>query len=99
MKYVAALQRVGLYAGGGILTVVVLLTIAALTPRQWGIASRQAGCEFKVYVSGDMMHTNLFVPVHSDVFDWSQHLDLTRVGKSAAANYRYLQFGWGDRIL
>jgi uncharacterized protein (TIGR02117 family) len=75
-----------------------LLTIAALTPRQWSASSQQPGCKFKVYVSGDQMHTNFFVPVRTDAFDWSQHLDLATIGKQASADYRYLQFGWGDRI-
>jgi uncharacterized protein (TIGR02117 family) len=44
------------------------------------------------------MHTNFFVPVRNNAFDWSQHLNLTTLGKSAPADYRYLQFGWGDRI-
>jgi uncharacterized protein (TIGR02117 family) len=43
------------------------------------------------------MHTNFFVPVHNDAFDWGQHLNLATLGKSKPADYRYLQFGWGDR--
>jgi hypothetical protein len=44
------------------------------------------------------MHTNLIVPVRTAVFDWSKHLDLDSVGGRSAKDYRYLQFGWGDRI-
>ncbi len=90
-------RRIGLYSVCVGLGTVALLTIAALTPRQWHASSQQSGCKFRVYVSGDWMHTNFFVPVRMDGFDWSQHLNLATIGK-ASANYQYLQFGWGDRI-
>ena len=96
-------RRVGLYGVCAGLATIVLLTIAALTPRQWHASSQQADCQFRVYVSGDQMHTNFFVPVRTSAFDWNQHLNLASIDKStidkqAAADYRYLQFGWGDRI-
>ncbi len=98
MKYPVACKLVGLYLGGGILTIAVLLAIAALTPRKWNTASPSGNCEFPVYVSGGVMHTNLIVPVKTPVFDWGKHLNLEEIGHKPASNYRYLQFGWGDRI-
>lgn len=92
-----AWRRVGLYGLYSIVGTIALLTIAAFTPRQW-LTSPQTDCKFRVYVSGDTMHTNFFVPVRNEAFDWSQHLDLATLGKSTSADYRYLQFGWGDRI-
>lgn len=94
----AVLQRVGFYGMCVGLGTLALLTIAALTPRQWHVSPQQADCKFRVYVSGDLMHTNFFVPVRTEAFDWSQHLDLAAIGKQVPADYRYLQFGWGDRI-
>lgn len=94
----AVLRRVGFYGVCVGLGILALLTIAALTPRQWHASSQQADCKFRVYVSGDLTHTNFFVPVRTDAFDWSQHLNLATIGKQAPADYRYLQFGWGDRI-
>ena len=96
------MRRIGFYGLCMGLGSVALLTIAALTPRHWHTSPQQADCQFRVYVSGDQMHTNLFVPVRTDAFDWNQHLNLATIGKStigkAPADYRYLQFGWGDRI-
>jgi uncharacterized protein (TIGR02117 family) len=98
MNYAVVLRRVGLYVSGSILTVLVVLAIAAITPRKWGSLPPQGDCGLKIYVSGDVMHTNLIVPVSSTAFDWRKHLDLDNVGNRSARDYRYLQFGWGDRI-
>lgn len=98
MNYILVLRRVGLYLAGSILSVLAVLVIAALTPRKWGSLPPQGDCTLKVYVSGDVMHTNLIVPVSSAGFDWHNYLDLDKVGNQPADNYRYLQFGWGDRI-
>lgn len=89
--------QIGLYGLCSIAGTFILLAIAALTPRQW-LPAQPSDCKFKIYVSGDMMHTNLFVPVRNDAYDWNQHLNLAALGKSPPATYRYLQFGWGDRI-
>jgi uncharacterized protein (TIGR02117 family) len=43
------------------------------------------------------MHVNVFVPVQTAAFDWNQHLNLARIANAPATDYRYLQFGWGDR--
>lgn len=91
-------RRMGWVLAGGLLLVGGVLTIAALMPRKWGSSATVTDCRFRIYVSGGAMHTNLFVPVETPVFDWRPHLDLNQVGKSPAADYRYLQFGWGDRI-
>lgn len=77
------------------LSITTLLIIAALTPRQWGTSPTRTGCDYPVYISGDGMHTNFWIPVRSPVFDWNQHLGA--VGKQPLTTHRYLQFGWGDR--
>lgn len=98
MRNWIVLRRVGLYFFGSLLTIIFLLAIAALTPRKWGTLPPSGNCDLKVFVSGDMMHTNLIVPVKTVVFDWHKYLDLEEVGDRTPDNYRYLQFGWGDRI-
>ncbi len=85
----------------GILTGGSLLAIAALTPRQWATPQNEP-CNVTIYLSSDGFHTNLFVPVETPVFRWQDHLNLEELSKpgskTAAKDYRYLQFGWGDRI-
>lgn len=91
------MKRIG-YGLCSVLATIALLTIAALTPRQWQASSQSQGSQFSVYVSGDALHTNFFVPVRTPAFDWNQHLALAEIGQNVPASYRYLQFGWGDRI-
>jgi uncharacterized protein (TIGR02117 family) len=98
MNVKAILRRVVWFLVISILGVLVLVAIAVLTPRKWGTLPPSGNCNFKVYISGGVMHTNLIVPVQTPVYDWRKHLDLEQVGTSSAASYRYLQFGWGDRI-
>lgn len=98
MGYPAILKRIVLYTVSGTLTLIAALTIAALTPRKWGELPTSGTCNLKIYISGDLMHVNLFVPVRTAVFDWGKRLALEEIGGSSAQHYRYLQFGWGDRI-
>jgi uncharacterized protein (TIGR02117 family) len=97
MQYTAFLKRMGLIFASGFLSVLVLLAIAALTPRRWN-ASPEGDCDYRIYVSGGTMHTNLVVPVQTPTFDWNKHLDLQAIGGNGSEKYQYLQFGWGDRI-
>jgi uncharacterized protein (TIGR02117 family) len=98
MKFAAVLRKVGIYLSCGISVMLVLLAIAALTPRKWGALPPSGDCNYKIYVSGGAMHTNLIIPVRNSIFDWSQHLNLEDIGGKPSEKYRYLQFGWGDRI-
>jgi uncharacterized protein (TIGR02117 family) len=88
-----AIAVVGLVlAGGG-----SILAIAAVTPRKWSFPANYP-CQYKVYVSSDGFHTNFFVPVETPVFNWRTQFDLDQVALRPSRDYRYLQFGWGDRI-
>lgn len=98
MKGWRSLKRKAIYTTATIAATVALLTIAALTPRQWGRLPVSGDCRFTVYVSGGAMHTNLIIPIKNEIFDWHQHLPLQQVGISPGERYRYLQFGWGDQI-
>ncbi|MBD2022500.1 DUF2459 domain-containing protein [Leptolyngbya sp. FACHB-36] len=92
------LRAVLKWVAGGVLAIGAVLTIAALTPRQWGSLPRSGNCEHVIYVSSDGFHVNLFVPVRTAAFDWSQRLNLNELRDRAPQSpYRYLQFGWGDR--
>lgn len=74
-----------------------LLAIAALTPRKWSFVAEQ-NCEFTIYLASDGFHTNFFVPVQTPAFNWGNRLNLAEIANQSKLNYRYLQFGWGDRI-
>jgi uncharacterized protein (TIGR02117 family) len=78
---------------GGVGVLAITLTIAAHTPRQWGVQPSN-DCEYTIYVIGDHMHINLIVPVQTPIFDWHPILNL----KPSPQPPAYLLFGWGDRI-
>jgi uncharacterized protein (TIGR02117 family) len=87
------------YCLGTVLTIPVLLGLGYVIPTRLG-RSPQASCASdneRIYVVGDITHTNIIVPVRNDVFDWGAHLNLQSVGSDAEANYQYLAFGWGER--
>lgn len=95
LKKIAQTVLVGTIATSALL---MLLTIAAFTPRKWGgNATPEADCNFTVYVTGDHFHTNLIVPVKTAVFDWSNRVELGAL-RGEVIQAQYLQFGWGDRI-
>lgn len=84
------------YVATGLVTVSVLLALAAVTPRRWGKLAPSENCQFTVYVTGDKLHTNFIVPAQNPFVDWQQLINLTP--EQPDRQYTYLQFGWGDRI-
>jgi uncharacterized protein (TIGR02117 family) len=91
------LRRAMVYIAVGSAGLVTVLAIAAFTPRKWSFPADYA-CEITVYISSDGFHTNFFVPVETSVFNWRQYLNLDQIAHRPSQDYRYLQFGWGDRI-
>jgi uncharacterized protein (TIGR02117 family) len=88
-----------LWTGASLVTIVLTLGVAALTPRRWS-RSIPEPCAVTIYLSGDWLHTNIIVPVKTEQFDWQQILTLTEIGhggKNSGHNYQYLAFGLGDR--
>lgn len=73
-----------------------LLAIAAFTPRRWSFPADYP-CQYKVYISSDGFHTNFFIPVETAIFNWRTQFNLDQIANRSSQNYRYLQFGWGDR--
>ncbi|UIE39375.1 DUF2459 domain-containing protein [Leptodesmis sichuanensis] len=91
-----AMSKICLGLVGGVVAGGALLAIAAVTPRKW-FFSQTEPCEFTIYLTSDGFHTNFIVPVETAAYRWQEHLNLEAIGKTPAASYRYLQFGWGDR--
>ncbi len=74
----------------------VLAAIGYLMPRKWGESSQKT-CTVTVQVVKQGIHTEIIVPVKNQYFNWSQYLPLTKIGRDADHEYKYLSFGWGDR--
>lgn len=64
------------------------------TPRQWQQQIPAEPCAIRLYLSSNRIHTNLLLPVRTEVFDWSAYLPKDAAG--TAGDARYLSFGWGD---
>jgi uncharacterized protein (TIGR02117 family) len=73
------------------------LILGYLTPRQWSHVPSQP-CVLNIYVGGNNVHTNIIVPVKTAEFDWSNQLNLAEIGHQGSNDYRFLSFGWGDRL-
>ena len=93
MRYAKLLGKGAAYVALGGAAVIALLAIAALTPRRWSFPENPS-CD----LTSDGFHTNFIVPVETPVFNWRQHLDLDKIANIPSQNYRFLQFGWGDRV-
>ncbi len=80
-----------------ILGATVTLTIGYLTPRQWGQVPSKS-CALTIYVEGDNFHTHLIVPVKNYEFEEINQLNLGGTDHQENNDYRFLSFGWGDRV-
>ncbi|MDX2227988.1 MAG: TIGR02117 family protein [Leptolyngbyaceae cyanobacterium bins.349] len=97
MKIKVWCKRAIAYTTVSIAGLAALLAIAAVTPRKWSFPANSA-CEFPIYISSDGFHTNFFIPVETTAFNWRQQFNLDQIANRSSQAYRYLQFGWGDRI-
>ncbi|MCS6812691.1 MAG: TIGR02117 family protein [Cyanobacteria bacterium] len=89
-------KRIAWYVGIAIVSLVLMLTIGYMTPRQWWIAP-QTDCAVEIGVNSNGFHTNLIVPVQTNQVDWRSRLTLADIGDGSIQDYQYLSIGWGDR--
>jgi len=92
------LKQLARYSAIALAGCIFLGVVTSLLPRRWQTQTRSpSDCSETIYVSGGATHVNLIVPVKSAVFDWQTSLNLQDLGANSQ-EFRYLQFGWGDRI-
>jgi uncharacterized protein (TIGR02117 family) len=90
-------KKIGRWTAIALFSALLLLAIGYVTPRKW-VYVPKTGCNFQVCVSNVGIHTNIIVPIREEIFDWNQHLGLRELTSSGAEGYKYLSFGWGDRL-
>ena len=78
------------------LSVCLLLLLATFLPSSWGNTVQQ-GCKFKLCVTDIGIHSGIIMPVQNEIFDWQTYLPLNEITKKANLDYKYLEFGWGER--
>lgn len=79
-----------------ILVFVIVVILPLFLPYFW-ILPTQKNCDITIHITGNILHTDIFVPVQTSVFDWHQFMELSEIGKQTSGNYQYLALGWGDR--
>lgn len=52
--------------------------------------------EMTIYILTNGVHTDIVVPVKSELYDWSQQVKYADT-KSKDTTYKYLAMGWGDK--
>ncbi len=70
----------------------------------WAMGSLTSNSDFKpcsgncytVYILSNGVHTDIVVPVTSDVMDWKDFAD-PKLTKSADSTFNWVGFGWGDK--
>jgi uncharacterized protein (TIGR02117 family) len=70
----------------------------------WAMGSLTSNSDFKscsgncytVYILSNGVHTDIVVPVTSDVMDWKDFAD-PKLTKSGDSTYTWVGFGWGDK--
>ena len=88
------------YTGYTILTIILLLLL--YLGSAWALshvtvkAEANAAHQVPIYVKTNPVHTDLILPVKTDLKDWSQSMlyTNTRTGDTA---FNYIAFGWGDK--
>lgn len=75
----------------------LILFLGCLIPTKW-IVTDKTNATFEIWIEDVGIHTNIIVPVQNEAFDWHEHLGLKESDPSRHRDYRYLSFGWGDRL-
>ncbi|PHK28523.1 urease-associated protein [Nostoc linckia z16] len=81
----------------GIIGFVVLYIVAVLLISRITVNEDVAdGADVPIYISTNGVHTDIIVPVKTEVKDWSREIlfSHTKAGDSLA---KYVAFGWGDK--
>lgn len=94
------MRKILKYTGYSILTFVALilayLGCAWVLSRLTISAEKNAARQVTIYIKSSSVHTDILLPVKSDLKDWSKSIlyKHTRTGDTA---FNYIAFGWGDK--
>jgi len=88
------------YTGYTLLTIIIFLLV--YLGCAWALSHLSVKAEpntqsqVAIYIKGDIVHTDLVLPVKTESKDWSQSIlyKYTRTGDTA---FNYISFGWGDK--
>lgn len=83
---------------GVILGIVIFYVICAVTIPLIGVPAEKTteSKSIEAYILTNGVHTDIVVPVKSEVFDWSKEIPFEDT-KSKRTDFKYLSVGWGDK--
>ena len=79
---------------GIVLLYIILALLLPLIPINAKATNQPKTIELYIFTNG--VHTDLVVPIKTDVIDWSQKLAFENT-KGKRTDFRYIAFGWGDK--
>ncbi len=96
MRYTTKIKQAVRYLILVVLSICLVLITGYFIPTKWN-SNSQKNCNVNIYIYSSDIHSDIVVPVKTEVFDWKNYLSLKTVGTESFTNYNYLIFGWGDR--
>lgn len=90
LKY--TLRIVLIFLGG----ILFYLLIAFVFSRISLSGREDANKDIAIYILTNGVHSDLVVPIQSDVYDWSQQVS-AKYTRSQRTDFTYLALGWGDK--
>lgn len=89
-------KLVGISIGSFVLLIVVYLLAAYVLSRISVTGDEAKTKDVTIYILTNGVHTDLVVPVQTEVINWNQFVDVNHTkGKDTTATY--VAFGWGDK--
>lgn len=87
------LKIIGVFLG-----IVIFYVICAVTIPLIGVPAEKTteSKSIEAYILTNGVHTDIVVPVKSEVFDWSKEIPFEDT-KSKRTDFKYLSVGWGDK--
>jgi uncharacterized protein (TIGR02117 family) len=79
----------------GFITYVLVITAVAYIPVNTEFEACTEDC-VDVYLRSNGVHTDLVLPVTSELKDWTTHLDSKKT-KGGKTGFKYVGIGWGDK--
>jgi uncharacterized protein (TIGR02117 family) len=81
----------------GIILFIALYILAGFGLGRIGVAE-EAGAkdEMSIYILTNGVHTDIVMPVKTELIDWSEQLKFEHI-RSKQTDYRFIAMGWGDK--
>ena len=94
-KYIKYFLTYSLLAVAGITAYILLVLVFAYIPVHSDFNSCETDC-VDVYLRSNGVHTDIVLPVRSELKDWSVQIDSKKT-KAGRTGFKYMAVGWGDK--